>query len=953
MKIGLHLLFAIGWLLFIEPGYAQTMKQTCVGQLQVCDTQVFTAVGLIQHHRPINIVFDSHDETAVLHAAHDLQTDLQQVAGGAAVSFKSASAIIVGTLNHSEVIDRLVREHKLNVDGVTGVWEAFVQQVVEHPMPGIDRALVIAGNDRRGTVFGIYDLSAQIGVSPWYWWADVPIHHHENLYITAGRRIDAPKVKYRGIFLNDEDPSLKGWVNEKFGGFNHQFYEHVFELILRLKGNYLWPAMWGKSIYDDDPESPKLANERGIVLGTSHHEPMMRAHVEWQRYGGGTPWDYSRNEDNLQQFWRKGIERMGNNESIVTVGMRGDGDEPMSKDTAIDLLEKIVHDQRNIIADVTHRDPAEVPQIWALYKEVQDYYDQGMQVPDDITLLFSDDNWGNIRRVPKLGEKRHGGYGMYYHFDYVGGPRNYKWINTNQIERVWEQMHIAYNYGIDRVWIVNVGDLKPMEYPINFFMDYAWNPDAIQLPQLKNYPQQWAEKQFGYTYAKQIGALLTRYTQYNARRKPELLSPDTYSLTNYHEAERVVIDYNALVATAEKIGRQLPVRYRDAYFQLVQYPIAASANLNELYVTDALNKLHAAQGRADTNQLTDRVDTLFTRDSELTAQYHAIGHGRWNHFMDQTHIGYTNWQQPDVNVKPIVQRIDIPQSAELGIAVEGDTHAWPGTATQATLPELSPYGVLSRYIDVFSRGTVPARFTLKASVSWLKLSEYKGSTQLSHRVQVKVNWNAAPTGEYWIPIFVQSTQSKIKVLAHIINPIHAKRLQGFVEADGYIAMEAAHFTHAVDSLNIHWQIIPELGRTLSGVTAFPVTAMSQSLNATTPHLEYAVNLLHAGKVNVQVMLAPTLNFTGGEGLRYAVSIDDGMPQIINMHAGSNGHADNSDPLWNSWVADNINIQTSSFDNVSAGAHLLKLWMVDPGVVFERMILATEPVPASYLGAPEH
>ena len=825
--------------------------------------------------------------------------------------------------------------------------EAYAQQVVDHPIPGVDRALVIAGNDRRGTVFGIYSLSNDIGVSPWHWWADVPVRHHDNLYITAGRRADVPKVKYRGIFLNDENPSLYGWVNEKFGGFNHRFYAHVFELILRLKGNYLWPAMWGKSLFDDDPESQKLANEMGVVLGTSHLEPMMRANVEWQRYGGGTRWDYSLNADKLKAFWRKGIERMDDNESIVTVGMRGDGDEPMTKGTAIGLLEKIVHDQRQIIADVTHRDPATVPQVWALYKEVQDYYDQGMKVPDDVTLLFSDDNWGNVRSLPKLGAHRAGGYGMYYHFDYVGGPRNYKWINTNQIERTWEQMHLAYQYGVDRIWIVNVGDLKPMEYPISFFMDYAWNPDATQLPQLKNYPQQWASKQFGQMHSKQIGEMLTRYSQYNARRKPELLSPDTYSLINYHEAEKVVNDYDVLAAEAIKVGKQLPAHYHDAYFQLVQYPIEVSANLNELYVTAALNKLHATQGRADANMLADRVDQLFKHDAQLTAEYHALGNGRWNHFMDQTHIGYTNWQQPDKNIEPAVQRIEVPNIKKLGVAVEGDTSAWPGASTQATLPELSPYGVQSRYIDVFTRGAEAIKFSLKTDQPWLKLSERQGVTQSTSRILVSVDWKAVPAGEQWIPILIQSGNESVKVLAHVNKSVIKEPFKGFVEANGYVAMEATHFTRAVNSQDIEWHEIPNLGRTYSGVTMFPVTAPSQSLAGNSPHLEYVVQLTNAGIVNVQVFLAPTLNFTGEQGLRYAISIDDGQPQVVNMQAGSNGQADNSDPLWNQWVADDINIQSSKFEHVSAGAHVVKLWMIDPGVVFERVLLTTKDIPPSY------
>jgi hypothetical protein len=309
-----------------------------------------------------------------------------------------------------------------------------------------------------------------------------------------------------------------------------------------MKGNFLWPAMWGEAFYDDDALNPKLADEFGVVIGTSHHEPMMRAHDEWRRYGKGA-WNYEKNDSVLKEFWQKSIKRMKSYESLVTVGMRGDGDEPMSQNANISLLERIVEDQRQILGNVTGKDVSTIPQVWALYKEVQEYYDKGMRVPDDITLLLCDDNWGNIRKLPKVTDPpRSGGYGIYYHYDYVGGPRNYKWLNTNQISRVWEQMHLAHEYGANRLWIVNVGDIKPMEFPIEFFLDYAWNPDAWPAEFLPEYTKLWSERQFGQKHAKEIADILTRYTQFNSRRKPELLSPETYSLSNYHEAETVVAE---------------------------------------------------------------------------------------------------------------------------------------------------------------------------------------------------------------------------------------------------------------------------------------------------------------------------------------------------------------------------------------------------------------------------
>ena len=401
-----------------------------------------------------SIYVDETDDWLVHKAASLLQNDIEMVTGKKPelISLLPSSAkniIIIGTINSSATIGKLIKTKKINTDSLKGKWEAFKLQTISNPFKGIQNALVIVGSDKRGAAYGTFTLSEQLGVSPWYWWADVPVKKKTEVYVKNGTyNFNSPSVKYRGIFINDEAPAFSGWTKEKFGGVNHLMYEHMFELLLRLKANYLWPAMWGNAFNDDDTLNPILANKWGIVMGTSHHEPMLRAQQEWKRYGKGQ-WNYDSNKVVLDSFWKKGIENMDHHESIVTIGMRGDGDEPMTQGTAINLLESIVADQRKIIEDVTGKPASETPQDWALYKEVQDYYDKGMRVPDDVTLLLCDDNWGNIRKLPKLNDKpRSGSYGIYYHFDYVGDPRNYKWINTNNIARVWEQMHLAYEYGV-------------------------------------------------------------------------------------------------------------------------------------------------------------------------------------------------------------------------------------------------------------------------------------------------------------------------------------------------------------------------------------------------------------------------------------------------------------------------------------------------------------------------
>jgi Glycosyl hydrolase family 115/Gylcosyl hydrolase family 115 C-terminal domain len=909
----------------------------------------------------------TRDFPGVLRAANDLRTDIGRVTGAAPLLSSDTNpsqrdVVIIGTIGRSPLVDGLVRQRKLDVSSVAGRWETFLIQTVANPAPGIARGLVIAGSDKRGTIFGIYDLSARIGVSPWTWWADVPVRRESELFVLPGwYSLGPPAVKYRGIFINDEAPAFSGWAREKFGGINHQVYERVFELILRLKGNYLWPAMWGNAFADDDSLNARLADDYGIVMGTSHHEPLTRAQQEWRRYGKG-PWNYEENDSTLRAFWRAGIQRMGTRENVVTIGMRGDGDMPMTQGSNIALLERIVADQRAIIADVTGKDASATPQLWALYKEVQDYYDKGMRVPDDVTLLFADDNWGNIRRLPAPQDRnRKGGFGVYYHFDYVGGPRNYKWLNTNPLARVWEQMHVAYESGADRIWIVNVGDLKPMELPIQFFLEYAWRPEWWPAERLPEYTRRWVERQFGAEHAGEIAEVVTTYLKFAGRRKPELLTPETYSLANYREAETIVAGFSELATRAERIQRALPDEFRDAYYELVLHPVLASANLNDLHVTVAKNRLYAQQGRASTNALADRARRLFARDAEISRYYNdTLAGGKWPHMMDQTHIGYTYWQEPPRNVMPRVDVIQVPPAAELGVAWEGQQPFDPAMLAgggggpfrnrEAALPEFDAYQRQSYWIDVFNRGQAPFEFTAHAGQPWVVVTPDRGKVELEQRLAVTVDWTKAPVGLDRVPITVTGpNERRVVIQAVVRNPAAPKRdeIIGFVEGNGYVSIEAEHFTRAVAAAPISWQRIPDLGRTLSGMTALPVTAPSQRPAGGSPRLEYRMFLHDSGTVQLRAYLSPTLNYSGRkEGLRYAVSFDNESPQVVNMAA------DTALRSWEQSVADNVTTPLTRHHLDRAGEHVLNFWMVDPGVVLQRLVVDLGGVKPSYLGPPE-
>ena len=910
---------------------------------------------------PIQV--DRNDWPGVIRAARDLQTDIARVTGitarlGLEEPGAESNLVIIGTLGKSRLLDRLARQKKIDADSIAGKWEATLIQTSREPLPGVGQALVIAGSDKRGTIYGIYTLSEQMGVSPWFWWADVPIRRHSALFVKSGTyALGSPAVKYRGIFLNDEAPALAGWAREKFGGFNQSFYTNVFELLLRLRANVLWPAMWDNSFATDDPLNATRADDYGIVMGTSHHEPMMRAWKEWSRAGNGPhSWDYSKNDTRLQDFWAEGLRRTRGYEKIITLGMRGDGDEPMSETESVGLLERIVADQRKLIGEIIDPHLEQVPQSWALYKEVQGYYERGMRVPDDVTLLWCDDNWGNIRRLPTLDEQRRaGGAGIYYHFDYVGGPRNYKWLNTVPLPKIWEQMNLAYQRDAVRIWIVNVGDLKPMEIPIEFFLTFARAPEHWTQNDLQAYLRLWATREFGPEQAADIADLVARYTKYNGRRKPELLEPGTFSLVNYGEADRIVEEWQQLRQRAEKISAQLPAQMRDAFFELVLHPIKACDIVNELYVAAGKNRLYASQGRASANDYAAKVRDLFRADAQLTEYYHhTLAGGKWDRMMSQTHIGYSGWQQPAVNAMPAVQEFELPPQAGLGVALEGSTAAWPEAKEPAALQALDLFHSSGRYLDVFNRGSQPFNFKAEASAPWIVLSASRGTITKEERIWVSADWTRAPAGSSTgtVKISGPATDSVV-VRVKAFNPLASlgATWHRFVEAAGCVVMEAAHYSARRDTATARWELLPDHGRTGSAMTLLPVAAPSVQPPLDSPCLEYATYLFSTGRVQVVLELSPSLNYAPERGLRIGLSFDDATPQVLTVvpkgYEAGDGNRD-----WEQTVKDSIRVVKTDQVLTQPGAHTLKVWMVDPGVVLQRLVVDTGGVRPSYLGPPE-
>ncbi|MEO7688501.1 MAG: glycosyl hydrolase 115 family protein [Sphingomonas sp.] len=917
------------------------------------------------------ILVDPHDLPGVRRAAADLAADIGRVTGTDAALLGDhlpapPRLIIVGSRGNSAMVDQLVARGKIDVSAIRGKWEAYTIATVRNPLPGVTEALVIVGSDKRGAIYGIYDLSQRIGVSPWYWWADVPVVRRRQLRVRYGDYVQgSPAVKYRGIFLNDEAPCLSGWTTEKFGGMNAKFYTRLFELLLRLRANYLWPAMWNNAFAIDDPDNARLADEYGIVMGTSHHEPMTRAHKEWtdnrQHYGNGE-WNYSTNRPAIRRFFQEGIERNRSNEVIVTVGMRGDGDVALestgSLQSDVKLLENIIADQRGIIADGMRKPAEQVPQVWVLFTEVYKYYDAGLKLPDDVTLMFADDNVGNLRRLPLPSERgRSGGFGIYFHMDMHGGPFSYQWINSNPLPKIWEQMNLANQYGANQIWIANVGDLKPLELPIEFFLAMAWKPSQVGKDKIAGWTRDWAERQFGPEHAEEIAFLASRYAKYNAWRKPERLTPDTYSLENYQEAERVCDAWSELVRRADKVNEALTPAQRDAFYQLVLYPVRACANLTLMYVAAGRNARFADQARASTRVEADEVRRRFHYDHELRDYYNRVmSGGKWNHMMDQTHIGYFDWYPPEADVMPPVADLDLENVTGFGVAVDGDSKSWPNYYLPPALPILDSIARRPTYLEVFPRGSTPVAVTVTADRPWVMIREGPAfsASALDRRFWIDVDWASVPVGRSEATITIEGGDKvEARLTAIRATPQQEQESRGaFGGLAGAFSVPVTGYHRSIAVGGTRWEAIPDYGRVAAAMSIFPVDVASFTDPATAPRLEYDVYLAEAGDYRVDLVTGPTLEVVPGRKLAIAVALDDRPAMVKAVFTPEDGpaqdflgaaHGDNT--------ANNARTMQFTVKSDRPGRHVLKIAMIDPTFVLQTIIISRGRPKSSFFGPP--
>lgn len=924
----------------------------------------------------------SDDVKLVADAGMDVVTETGELQG---------TPVIAGSIGNNEVINALVAAGKFDVTEIQGKWEMYKIAVVEEPLEGVSQALVIAGSDKRGTIYGMFHVSEQMGVSPWVYWADVNPAKQETVsfrYSEINTVSKEPSVKYRGIFLNDEEPALGTWVNnffkeQKGGKFNEKFYDKVFQLILRLKGNYLWPAMWNSSFGADGIESTdasaKLADTYGVVMGTSHHEPMMLAHQDWVRnkknYGTGQ-WDFVQNREGLLQFFEEGAEKFGKFDNAATVGMRGDGDAAMLPEGStleenISLLKEIITEQKNILKQHGLENK---PKVLALYKEVEEYWQGGDGVPglkewdglDDVTILLSEDNYGNVRTLPTAENRdRKSGWGMYYHFDYNGAPASYQWVQTMQMQKVWEQMSMAYDYGVRDLWIVNVGDLKPMEMPISYFMDMAWDFDrwgTDHTDSAEEYQEAWIREQFG-TYTdeqgiKDITSVVSKYLKLNGCKKPEIVTGTTYSFTNYSEAARVLKNTEEIIQEAKRYQELLPEEAQAAYYQLVYYPAVASANIHRMQIYAGLNKEYAKQDRASANIYAALVDEAVEWDQELENTYNKNMQGgvgdKWDGMMAQArnaaHVGYKTWKPQ--GAYPKVDWVGVPSGSKLRVAIEGDAKAYESGSF--SLPEFTSTNKETVTLDIENDGDTPFAYTLTADQDWIRLSRTDGEVSSQDKVEVSVDDSKLKESSSGT-IQIEGNGQKVTVsVTATVTDTSGLAPMTFVEAHEYISMEAEHYADAGAGKNgAQWQKIPGYGKGLSSMKVFPTTESFSDVSEA-PYLEYKVMLGYDSEYTMETTFAPSNPVNADHiSMKFGVSIDGGEVQVVDTVTPSYNAGAWSDSTWSNGVRNNSHTAGVSLGRLAWGEHTVRIYAMDPALVLQKMVLySSRRLPVSCLGAPE-
>ena len=972
-----HLILMLSALVAVSAGHAQV----AVHEKSPETKYAFT---LASPRQTAAILYDASDAAVVKRAAELFAADVEAVTGRrpqvTSATGETGPAVIVGTVGGSALIRRLSEAGKIDTAPLEGAWERYLIQTVANPLPGIRKALVIAGSDRRGAAYGLFTLSELIGVSPWYWWADVPVKKHAALHVDAPPTYSqTPSVRYRGIFLNDEDWGLTPWASQTFeperGNIGPRTYAKVCELLLRIKANYLAPAMHPVSTsFNQIPENKLVADTFAIVMGSTHCEPLLlNTASEWDTKTMG-PWNYDKNKEGINRVLTQRVRENSPYENVYTLALRGLHDGAMSTTLPmhekVRMLQQALLDQRRILAENIDRPVETVPQAFTPYKEVLEIYSNGLELPDDITIVWPDDNYGYMKRLSGVREQRRTGRsGVYYHVSYLGVPHSYLWFSTTPPSLMYEELRKAYDTTADRLWLVNCGDLKGSEMQVSLFLDMAWDIGRFTADNVVSYPARWLAGIFGEAYYDRLEAMTREHLRLAFPRKPEYmgwgyhwnrfdhnceqLTDTDFSFTNYDEAQRRLEAYRQLGARAEALLHEIGDEARPAFYQLVYYPLRGAELMNRMTLGGQRNRWYARQGRAATNAVRDEVQRCYDSLQVITRGYNSLLGGKWNHMMSmrQNYDGVSAY----FNL-PHLATHDAAGAPRLALQVAGEDVT--GARAFHALPAFDNYLRRTYPVEIYNRGGGTLAWTAHASEPWVVLSKSAGKTADEERITVGIDWEKAPSGNA-VPaqiVFRAGEQSE-KVLVSLFNPTAPSRaeLRGiYVENNGCVSIPAAGCHRVRENDRIKITAVEDLGIEGPALQLGDPTAPLQIFRSRdVPCAEYDFYAFDAGSVDVYTYVLPTFplhadrDFRIGENTntdtKYSVQIDDGA-----LATPSSSHVEYSQ-VWFESVLRNCAVNKSTLHIDKPGRHTLRIRVGDPGIVLQKIVLDFGGMKRSYLG----
>lgn len=972
-----HLILMLSALVAVSAGHAQV----AVHEKSPETKYAFT---LASPRQTAAILYDASDAAVVKRAAELFAADVEAVTGRrpqvTSATGETGPAVIVGTVGGSALIRRLSEAGKIDTAPLEGAWERYLIQTVANPLPGIRKALVIAGSDRRGAAYGLFTLSELIGVSPWYWWADVPVKKHAALHVDAPPTYSqTPSVRYRGIFLNDEDWGLTPWASQTFeperGNIGPRTYAKVCELLLRLKANYLAPAMHPVSTsFNQIPENKLVADTFAIVMGSTHCEPLLlNTASEWDTQTMG-PWNYDKNKEGINRVLTQRVRENSPYENVYTLALRGLHDGAMSTTLPmhekVRMLQQALLDQRQILAENIDRPVETVPQAFTPYKEVLEIYSNGLELPDDVTIVWPDDNYGYMKRLSGVREQRRTGRsGVYYHVSYLGVPHSYLWFSTTPPSLMYEELRKAYDTTADRLWLVNCGDLKGSEMQVSLFLDMAWDIGRFTADNVVSYPARWLAGIFGEAYYDRLEAMTREHLRLAFPRKPEYmgwgyhwnrfdhnceqLTDTDFSFTNYDEAPRRLEAYRKLGARAEALLHEIGDEARPAFYQLVYYPLRGAELMNRMTLGGQRNRWYARQGRAATNAVRDEVQRCYDSLQVITRGYNSLLGGKWNHMMSmrQNYDGVSAY----FNL-PHLATHDAAGAPRLALQVAGEDVT--GARAFHALPAFDNYLRRTYPVEIYNRGGGTLAWTAHASEPWVVLSKSAGKTADEERITVGIDWEKAPSGNA-VPaqiVFRAGEQSE-KVLVSLFNPTAPSRaeLRGiYVENNGCVSIPAAGCHRVRENDRIKITVVEDLGIEGPALQLGDPTAPLQIFRSRdVPCAEYDFYAFDAGSVDVYTYVLPTFplhadrDFRIGENTntdtKYSVQIDDGA-----LATPSSSHVEYAQ-VWFESVLRNCAVNKSTLHIDKPGRHTLRIRVGDPGIVLQKIVLDFGGMKRSYLG----